>query len=130
MGSNDSKLAIVTGANRGIGFETCRQLSQLGITMILTSRDVTKGEKAVESLIKDGGELLFHKLDVADAESVFQLKAYVEENFKRCDILVNNAGVFLDRGVSILELPEVTLQNTLDINFKGALKMCQEFLRR
>jgi NAD(P)-dependent dehydrogenase (short-subunit alcohol dehydrogenase family) len=128
MGSNDSKLAIVTGANRGIGFETCRQLSRLGITTILTSREVTKGEKAVDSLLKDGGELLYHKLDVADAESVFQLKAYVEENFKRCDILVNNAGVFLDRGVSILDLPEVTLQNTLDINFKGALKMCQEFL--
>lgn len=128
MGPNDNKVAIVTGANRGIGFETCRQLSQLGITTILTSRDETKGRQAVDSLKEEGSDLLFHQLDVAESESIIRLKVYVRENFKRCDILVNNAGVFLDRGVSILDLPEVTLQQTLNTNFMGALNMCQEFL--
>jgi len=122
------EVAIVTGANRGIGLETCRQLNQLGIITILTSRDETKGKSAIVSLHKEDGNLLFHQLDVADSASVAQLKSFVIENFKRCDILVNNAGVFLDRGVSIFDLPEETLQETLQINFLGALRMCLEFL--
>lgn len=122
------KIAIVTGANRGIGFETCRQLSELGITTILTSRDVDKGRKAVSVLSSDSREVLFHQLDVADEESILALKKFVFEEFNRCDILVNNAGVFLDRGEKLLNLDEDTLQLTLRINFLGALKMCQEFL--
>ena len=122
------KIAIVTGANRGIGFETCRQLSELGITTILTSRDVDKGRKAVSVLNSDSREVLFHQLDVADEESILALKKFVFEEFNRCDILVNNAGVFLDRGEKLLNLDEETLQLTLRINFLGALKMCQEFL--
>lgn len=122
------KIAIVTGANRGIGFETCRQLSELGITTILTSRDVDKGRKAVSELNSVSREVLFHQLDVADEESILALKKFVFEEFNRCDILVNNAGVFLDRGEKLLNLDEDTLQLTLRINFLGALKMCQEFL--
>ena len=126
--TNTKKVAIVTGANRGIGLETCRQLNQLGIITILTSRDETKGKSALASFNEEDGNLLFHQLDVADLANVAQLKSFVIENFKRCDILVNNAGVFLDRGVSIFDLPEETLQETLEVNFLGALRMCQEFL--
>ena len=128
MQSENKKVAIVTGANRGIGFETCRQLSKLGIITILTSRNETKGEQAVDALSEGGGELLYHQLDVAKTDSIARLKKYVIDNFQRCDILVNNAGVFLDRGVSILDLQEQTLQETLQVNFMGSLKMCQEFL--
>ncbi len=126
--TNTKKVAIVTGANRGIGLETCRQLNQLGIITILTSRDDTKGKSAVASLSKDSGDLLYHQLDVEDSDSVTRLRDFVVENFIHCDILVNNAGVFLDRGVNIFDLPEKTLQETLEVNFFGALKMCQEFL--
>jgi NAD(P)-dependent dehydrogenase (short-subunit alcohol dehydrogenase family) len=128
MESNNKKVAIVTGANRGIGFETCRQLNQLGIITVLTSRDETKGRSAVASLSEADGDLLYHQLDVADSSSIVQLREFVINKFKRCDILVNNAGVFLDRGVNIFDLPEETLQETLQINFLGALRMCQEFL--
>jgi len=128
MDLHTRKIAIVTGANRGIGFETCRQLSELGITTILTSRDAEKGRKAVKELNSDSREVLFHQLDVADGESILALKKFVFDEFNRCDILVNNAGVFLDRGVKLLNLDEDTLQLTLRINFLGALKMCQEFL--
>ena len=109
MQSENKKVAIVTGANRGIGYETCRQLSQLGIITILTSRNKTKGEQAVVELSEGGGELLYHQLDVAKTDSITRLKKYIIHNFQRCDILVNNAGVFLDRGVSILNLQEDTL---------------------
>ena len=128
MQPESREVAVVTGANRGIGFEVCRQLSQLNITTILTSRDEDKGKRAAGDLIRSGEEVIFHQLDVADPASVNRFKDFVSEKFKRCDILINNAGVFLDRGVSILELPEEMLMETLEINFLGALRMCQTFL--
>ena len=128
MQSTNKKVAIVTGANRGIGFETCRQLSQLGIVTILTSRDEAKGRSAVSSLRKDDSDLLFHQLDVADKDSIVRLRKFVSDKFNRCDILVNNAGVFLDRGVSILNLEEEILKETIQINSLGAFNMYQEFL--
>lgn len=128
MESENRVVAVVTGANRGIGFEVCRQLSQLNITTILTSRDEDKGKRAADDLKSSGAEVIFHQLDVADPASINRFKEFVSDNFKRCDILVNNAGVFIDRGVSILELPEEMLMETLEINFLGALRMCQAFL--
>jgi NAD(P)-dependent dehydrogenase (short-subunit alcohol dehydrogenase family) len=128
MQPDNKKIAIVTGANRGIGFETCRQLAKLGILTILTSRDAEKGMKAVEALREQGLELIFHPLDVADMVSIGDLKDFVIDTYGQCDILINNAGVFLDRGVSIINLPIQTFQETLQINAIGALRMCQEFL--
>ncbi len=125
MNNADKKVAIVTGANRGIGFETCRQLSQLGFFTILTSRDVNKGNSAFNLLLQEGGELIYHQLDVTDLDSIRNLASYVEDNFKRCDVLVNNAGVFLDRGKSILDVPLEVLQETFETNFIGALNMCR-----
>jgi NAD(P)-dependent dehydrogenase (short-subunit alcohol dehydrogenase family) len=125
MNPTGKKIAIVTGANRGIGFETCRQLSQLGFLTILTSRDENKGTAAVESLLREGGDLIYHQLDVANFDSITKMASYVKENFKRCDILVNNAGVFLDRGKSVYDVPLEVLQETLEINFFGALNMCR-----
>jgi NAD(P)-dependent dehydrogenase (short-subunit alcohol dehydrogenase family) len=128
MTTSGKKLAVVTGGNRGIGFETCRQLSQLGFLTILTSRDENKGKAAVESLSQEGGDLIYHQLDVADFDSITKLASYVKEEFKRCDVLVNNAGVFLDRGNSVLDVPMEVLQETLGINFFGALNMCRVFV--
>ena len=128
MQSTNKNGAIVTGATRGIGFETCRQLSRLGIVTILTSRDEAQGRKAVSSLSKESPDLLYHQLDVADMDSIIRLKKFVIDKFNRCDILVNNAGVFLDRGVSIFNLEVEILQETIEINSFGALNMSQEFL--
>lgn len=128
MNFTDKRVAVVTGANRGIGFETCRQLSQLGYLTILTSRDERKGASAFESLSKEGGELIFHQLDVTDLESIVKLASYVEDNFMRCDVLVNNAGVYLDRGKSIFDVSLEVFQETLQTNFWGALNLCREFV--
>ena len=128
MNQLSEKVAIVTGANRGIGFETCRQLSQQGIQTILTSRDESKGQAAVRNLREEGGEITYHQLDVSDLGSISRLKSFVGENFDQLDILVNNAGVFLDRGTSVFDLPLEILQETMDTNFVGALNMCQAFV--
>ena len=128
MQQNQNKVAVVTGANRGIGFETCRQLGQLGFLTILTSRDEIKGQNAARYLTDAGLDVRFHQLDVADSKGIMFFKEIMVDKYQRCDVLVNNAGVFLDRGMSILDLPEETLLQTLQINTLGALKMCQAIL--
>jgi NAD(P)-dependent dehydrogenase (short-subunit alcohol dehydrogenase family) len=122
------RIAVVTGANRGIGLEVCRQLSQDGVFTILTSRDEDKGKAAVDAILEEGGELIFHQLDITDLESINHLYSFVSKKFGRCDILINNAGVFLDRGRSIFEVPIELIKETLEINSFGALNMCRAFL--
>ncbi|GAB2224167.1 hypothetical protein Drorol1_Dr00004915 [Drosera rotundifolia] len=94
---NTNRYAVVTGANKGIGFEICKQLaSHDGVTVILTARDPTRGREAVERLSQCpglAGRLLFHQLDVADAASVAALAGFVNSEFGRLDILVNNAAI-------------------------------------
>ncbi|MFC1923368.1 SDR family oxidoreductase [Chloroflexota bacterium] len=128
MNQSTKQVAIVSGANRGIGFETCRQLSKKGIRTILTSRDESKGQAAVRNLVEEGGEIIYHQLDVTDLGSISRLRSFVEGKYNRLDILVNNAGVFLDRGSSFFDLPLEILQETMDTNFVGALNMCQAFV--
>jgi NAD(P)-dependent dehydrogenase (short-subunit alcohol dehydrogenase family) len=122
------QIAIVTGANRGIGFETCRQLSQLGILTILTSRDEAKGLSASSSLRKEGNEVIYHQLDVTENESISQLYTFVDDTYGQLDILVNNAGIYIDRGISVFNLSEEILHETMETNFVGVLKMCQAFV--
>lgn len=122
------QIAIVTGANRGIGFETCRQLGQLGILTILTSRDEDKGFSASSSLKKQGYEVIYHQLDVTDNESISKLYTFVVDTYGQLDILVNNAGIYIDRGISVFDLPEEILHETMETNFVSVLKMCQAFV--
>ncbi|CAI9105978.1 OLC1v1005026C1 [Oldenlandia corymbosa var. corymbosa] len=91
-GSPD-RVAVVTGANKGIGLETVRQLATAGVTVILTSRNEKRGMDAA-SLLHQGGlsNVVFHPLDVQDSESADALARYIEKEFGKLDILVNNAG--------------------------------------
>jgi len=86
------RYAVVTGANRGIGFEICRQLASEGIRVVLTSRDENRGLEAVETLKKEleisDQSLLFHQLDVADPASITSLAEFVKTQFGKLDILV------------------------------------------
>ena len=90
------KVAIVTGANRGIGFEICRQLAKEGMKVILTARDEQKGKEAAQKLQKEGLDVVYHQLDVTDEESVRKAAGYVDERFGRLDILINNGGIMTD----------------------------------
>ncbi|CAN6279336.1 unnamed protein product [Urochloa humidicola] len=92
--SPDLRVAVVTGGNRGIGLEICRQLAGSGVAVVLTARDEGKGLQAVEELKKSGlPDVIFHQLDVADRSSITQLAEFVKAKFGKLDILVNNAAI-------------------------------------
>lgn len=90
------KIALITGANKGIGFETARQLGQKGITVLVGARDEAKARQAAEKLGKEGIDAHGIVIDVNDSASIRKAAAQIERDHGRLDILVNNAGVMLD----------------------------------
>lgn len=114
--------AVVTGANRGLGLEICRQLAQRGTEVLLTSRDPDRGQSAADDLRAQGLAVHDHPLDVADPASVTALVATVQQSGRRIDALINNAGIALDGfNADIARL-------TLAVNCFGALKVTDELL--
>ncbi|XP_048441896.1 (+)-neomenthol dehydrogenase-like [Pyrus x bretschneideri] len=101
MAEATKRRAVVTGANKGIGFGIVKQLASDGITVVLTARDEKRGLEAVEKLKQSGlgGEVVFHQLDVANPSTIAPLAEFIKTQFGKLDILVNNAGV----GGSILD---------------------------
>ena len=116
--------ALVSGGNRGIGLEVCRQLGALGHRVLLGAREPAKGEAAAASLRAQGLDVTPVALDVAEPDSVTRLAAARPE----VDILVNNAGVYLDEGRRPLELDEAVLRDTLEVNLLGAFRLCRAFV--
>lgn len=102
------KTIIVTGANRGIGFEICRQLDQMGHSVILCTRDYEKGLKAATSLSKN---VVVKQLDVTDNQSIHNLFHFVEENLGKVDVLINNAGIgelaYINRESTVLKFKDI-----------------------
>jgi NAD(P)-dependent dehydrogenase (short-subunit alcohol dehydrogenase family) len=90
------KIALVTGGNKGIGFEITRQLGSSGFQVFLTARDSQRGEEACSKLQKDGLKVEFLQLDVADENSIAQLAKELASRIDHLDVLVNNAGILLD----------------------------------
>ncbi|KAK3132547.1 hypothetical protein QOZ80_6AG0524280 [Eleusine coracana subsp. coracana] len=89
-----TRIAVVTGGNKGIGLEVCCQLAANGITVVLTARDEKRGSEAVEKLQKAGlSEIIFYQLDVTDAPNIGRLADFIKARFGKLDILVNNAAV-------------------------------------
>lgn len=122
------RIAVVTGANRGIGCEICRQLAKRGARVVLTARDEAKGRLAAEGLAGQGLEVLFRPLDVNDEESIRALAAYLRDELHGVDILVNNAGVFLDQKRGGLDVPMATVRETLETNLLGAWRLSQALI--
>jgi len=87
-----TKIALITGANKGIGFETARQLAALDMTVLLGARDEARGREAERLLRQDGAEARFVKLDVTDDKSIERAAAWIESEYGHLDVLVNNAG--------------------------------------
>ena len=121
----DTRVAVVTGANRGMGLEACQQLAQLGYHVVLTSRDQRRGEQATQSLVRQGLSVTYHALEVTDPVSVKQLQQTLETRFGGADVLINNAAVYPDEGRSILEVELELVHATLETNFFGPLALCQ-----
>ncbi|MCU1684105.1 MAG: dehydrogenase [Amycolatopsis sp.] len=118
-----TKIALVTGANKGIGKEIARQLGQQGVTVLVGARDIERGERAAEEV----GAVGSVRLDVTDAESVADAVKRVEHDFGRLDILVNNAGIALDRA-PVTELPIEVLRQTYETNVFGVAAVTNAFL--
>jgi NAD(P)-dependent dehydrogenase (short-subunit alcohol dehydrogenase family) len=121
-------IALVTGADRGIGFETCRQLAQRGAQVILTSRDEARGQVAAEQLVAEGLPATYHQLDVTDLESIGRLRDFVDTTYGRLDVLVNNAAIYIDDRHSLLALDYDKLRLTMDTNAYGPLLLTQAFV--
>ncbi len=121
-----TKTAIVTGANRGIGFEIARQLVGEGVRVVLGSRDPVKGDRAARSL-KAGDLAIAHALDVNDTKSVRRFVAFVEKEFGVPAILVNNAGVYPEASdAKVTDTRTALWRETFETNLFGAVRMCRE----
>lgn len=120
----ENKVALITGANKGIGLEIARQLGRQGITVVIGSRDAGRGEEAARVLQTDGIDAHFVRLEVTDAGDIAALPSYFQTNFGRLDILINNAGVIAEsEGVT----PDV-LRRTYEANVIAPYAVTQALL--
>jgi len=111
-------VAVVTGANRGIGLEVCRQLAGLGYAVVLGSRDPRKGERAAAGL--GSPNVVACQLDVSDDGSVQAAAAWVTERFGRCDVLVNNAAILYDTWARAETADLDVIHEAMETNLFGA----------
>ncbi len=119
----ETKTALVTGANRGIGLELCRQLARQGTTVILTSRQEAKGQAATQALRGEGLRVVYHPLDVTSDLSVEVIRKFVETEFARLDVLINNAAVHYDTRQQTLSADLSVVQEALDTNLLGPWRL-------
>jgi NAD(P)-dependent dehydrogenase (short-subunit alcohol dehydrogenase family) len=123
------RLAVVTGANRGIGHEIARQLASNGICVVITARDAVKGRAAQAALAAQGLPVAFQPLDVRAPAQASLLAQSLKGEYGRLDILVNNAGVMLDRhGVRVETLSVELMRRTLETNVLGPFAVTQALL--
>ncbi len=122
MSAREREVAVVTGGNRGLGLETCRQLARRGFRVVLTSRNEQNGAAAAERLKAEGGNVTYHRLDVTQPGMIASLSKDLRRDTGAIDVLVNNAGIALD-GFNA----EVARQ-TLKVNFLGAVTTSEALL--
>ena len=117
----EQQIALVTGGNRGIGFEICRQLAKLGIRVIVGSRDAAKGLGAAGELIAERLAVEARELDVASEESIEGCMDWIRRDLGRLDILVNNAGIMLEEEDADAEQEIQIIRDTMQTNVYGPL---------
>ena len=124
----EQKIALVTGANRGIGRAIALQLAEQGIHVIVAARDAEAGQAVSSEITAAGGSASAVVLDVSDEQQCRDVQQHVATSFGRLDILVNNAGVALDKWQSGLQLDIDTLRETMEVNAYAPLRLCQLFV--
>ena len=121
----DNPVIVVTGGNRGIGFEVCRQLAERGAQVLLTARDLEAGQEAVKKLAARKLSAQFQPLNVTDSESAAALRGHLERAFGRLDVLINNAGIFSKQDGPGLDVKLETVRATLETNTLAPLHLSQ-----
>lgn len=131
---NDKSVAFITGANRGIGYETARQLGRLGVLPVIGARTEANGEAAIASLAAEGIAADYLVFDVTSAADRQAALAWFDREFGRLDILVNNAGMHaegepgVEQLYTIATLPEKVLRDTMEANFFAPVALTQMLL--
>ncbi|CAK9186879.1 unnamed protein product [Ilex paraguariensis] len=118
-------IAVVTGANRGIGLEIVHQLAMHGLTVILTSRETGVGEEAARVLLEGGLNVVVHKLDIVDPSSIKIFAEWIQQNYGGIDILVNNAGVNFNVGT---ENSVESAEKVIETNYFGTKNMIKAMI--
>jgi NAD(P)-dependent dehydrogenase (short-subunit alcohol dehydrogenase family) len=132
MAKDSEKIALITGANRGLGFETARELGRKGVTIIIGARDPKAGEEAAATLAKEGIKAESIVLEISNADQRQQAVDFIQQKYGHLDILVNNAGVFLDDkgdgSNQTSRTSEDILRRTFETNFFATIFLTQALL--
>ena len=122
-------IVVVTGANRGIGFEISRQLANRGAQVVLTARKSEVGKAAVKKLTAQNLTVQFQPLDVTSNKSIIALREFLKRAYGRLDVLINNAGIIAEGDAAGLKVDMETVRITLETNALGPLHLSQTWRR-
>jgi NAD(P)-dependent dehydrogenase (short-subunit alcohol dehydrogenase family) len=122
----NQKTALVTGANKGIGFEVTRELARLGLRVFLGARNAKAGRAAAEKL-SGAGDVVFLEIDISEEKSIHAARDEFARQGDRLDVLINNAGILLDEDESALTITPGIFENTLRTNTLGPWLVTQAF---
>ncbi|WP_226002273.1 SDR family oxidoreductase [Paenibacillus sp. BJ-4] len=125
---NSEKTALITGANKGIGYEAARQLGSLGFTILLGSRNEQSGREAVAKLANEGIEARLTLLDVTNQATIGSAAHQIKQEFGSLDVLINNAGISLGGATPPSQFPLNDLRETYETNFFGLVAVTQALL--
>lgn len=121
-------VVVVTGGNRGIGFEICRQLAARGARVVLTARNAEAGAAALKKLAAQKLAVTFHRLDVTDHNSIAALRDFLQETYGHIDVLINNAGIIAKGDAPALKVELAAVRETFETNALGPLHLAQTFV--
>ena len=124
----DKKIAAVTGGNRGIGFQICRDLAKKGFKVLLTARDPGKGNRSARNLQDEGLDVEFYPLDVISTESIDKFSEKILAEFGRLHVLVNNAAILPDEISPALSVGLEEVRETIETNVYGVLRLSQKLI--
>jgi NAD(P)-dependent dehydrogenase (short-subunit alcohol dehydrogenase family) len=117
------KIAVISGANRGIGLEIGKQLLEIGWNVVFTARNMAEGRPLVNKLRKKWKSAWYHQLDVTDEQSISDLAEYVEDTCGRLDVLINNAGIMIEENHRAMDMELDDLHKTMATNLYGPLML-------